>query len=220
MLLVVVLATIVAPTWQCEALVMGFSAIITISWGRWRYALLMTTAYGLVIAGMLALASTTANALTTMVMAFFMLVRKVFPCALLAGGVVSTTRTGEFMAALTKLRVPRTLSIPLAVMMRYLPMVREDWHFISDAMRMRGLSPTPLGLLRTPARTVECVYVPMLMSASTTADELSMASIARGIENPARHTSLVPLRFTGVDALTLALGACLLAVMIVTGAAR
>lgn len=32
--------------------------------------------------------------------------------------------------------------------------------------------------------TIECIYVPLMMAASKAADELSIASITRGIENP------------------------------------
>ena len=64
------------------------------------------------------------------------------------------------------------------------PPIQEDWRFIKDAMRMRDVSPSPKGLLTHPAMTVECIYVPLMMAASKAADELSIASITRGIENP------------------------------------
>ena len=66
--------------------------------------------------------------------------------------------------------------------MRYAPAVSEDWSFIRDAMRMRGISPSPMSLLKAPARTVDCVYAPLLMSASRVCDDLSMAAIVRGDE--------------------------------------
>jgi len=219
LLVVFAVATFLAPGWRHEALVMVAAAVLASAWGRWFYAAVMAVIYAAVVAGMMVASGLPANSLTAMVLAFFMLLRKVFPCALLAGAVVSTTRMGEFMTALGRMRVPRSIVVPLAVMLRYVPVVREDWRFISDAMRMRGISPTPLGLLRAPMRTVECVYVPMLMGASNAADELAMASIARGIENPARHTCLVPIRFTVWDVVALALGGLLLVCMAVPGVA-
>lgn len=68
-------------------------------------------------------------------------------------------------------------------------------------MRLRDISPTFLGLLTHPVRTVECVYVPMMMAASKAADELSIASVTRGIENPGPRTCLVQIRFTIADVL-------------------
>ena len=73
--------------------------------------------------------------------------------------------------------------IPLAVMLRYVPTIQEDWRFIKDAMRM-GCVAVSQGTLTHPAMTVECIYVPLMMAASKAADELFIASITRGIENP------------------------------------
>jgi len=46
------------------------------------------------------------------------------------------------MAALQRIRMPNQIVIPFAVMLRYLPVVREDWHYIKDAMRMRDIAPS------------------------------------------------------------------------------
>ena len=49
--------------------------------------------------------------------------------------------------------------------------------------------------------TVECIYVPLMMAASKAADELSVASITRGIENPKPRTCLVQIRMGLADVL-------------------
>lgn len=132
--------------------------------------------------------------LRTMFVAFLGLVHKVYACGFLAGLVISTTKVGEFLSAMAYLRVPKRLAIPLAVMLRYLPAIGEDWHFIKDAMRLRDVSPTLWGFLKSPAMTVNCIYVPLLTAASKAADELSIASVTRGIENPKPRTCLVKIR--------------------------
>lgn len=48
--------------------------------------------------------------------------------------------------------------------------------------------------------TIECIYVPLMMSASKTADELTVASVTRGIENPSPRTSIVQIGFGVWDA--------------------
>lgn len=113
---------------------------------------------------------------------------------MLAGLVISTTKVGEFLSAMARLRISKKLTIPIAVMLRYLPTIREDWHFIKDAMRLRDVSPTLRGFLKAPAMTVNCVYVPLLTAASKAADELSIASVTRGIENPKPRTCLVEIQ--------------------------
>ncbi len=104
------------------------------------------------------------------------------------------------MAAMNRIRMPKSVVIPLTVMLRYFPMVGEDWRHIKDAMRMRDVSPSLGGLLTHPGRTVECIYVPLMMSASQIADELSAAAVTRGIENPGPRTCLQRIRFGFADA--------------------
>lgn len=89
---------------------------------------------------------------------------------------------------------PEKFVITFAVMLRYIPTVQEDWHFIKDAMRMRDVSPSLGGFLSHPGMTVECIYVPLMMMASKAADELSIASVTRGIENPNPRTCLVQIK--------------------------
>ena len=127
-----------------------------------------------------------------------------FACGLIAYATVRTTPVNEFMGALVKARAPRSLVVPLAVALRYLPVVREDWRAITTAMRMRGVSPSPAGFLRAPMRTIDCVYAPLLLGAGRVADELAVASIARGIENPVRRTCYLPIAMGGADYAVLA----------------
>jgi energy-coupling factor transport system permease protein len=141
----------------------------------------------------------------TALLAFLGLVHKVFPCAFIGSLIISTTKTSEFLTAVSKLHIPKSFSIPLAIMLRYLPTVLEDFRYIKEAMTLRDVSPTICGFLTRPATTLECIYVPLLMAASKAADELTMASITRGIENPKVRTCFRPLGFKTIDLLVLIL---------------
>jgi energy-coupling factor transport system permease protein len=46
---------------------------------------------------------------------------------------------------------------------------------------------------------IDALYVPMLMASSKAADELSVAAITRGIENPRQRTSRISLKIGAVD---------------------
>ena len=61
----------------------------------------------------------------------------VFPC--IAGGayIIATTSVSQFMAALERLGAPRSFSITLAVTLRFLPALRQDFRHIRDAMALR-----------------------------------------------------------------------------------
>ena len=139
----------------------------------------------------------------TTLLAFFGLLHKIFPCSILSGVIVPTTKVSEFLSSMNRIHAPKKLVIPLAVMIRYVPTIQEDWRFIKDAMNMRDVSPSFKGFLTKPVMTTECVYVPLMMAASKAADELSIASITRGIENPKPRTCLVQIRFGILDYLVL-----------------
>lgn len=119
---------------------------------------------------------------------------KVYACGTLAGIVLTTTKVNEFLSAMNRVHAPKKLVIPMAVMLRYIPTIQEDWRYIKDAMRMRDVSPSLAGFLAHPGMTVECIYVPLLMAASKAADDLSVASVTRGIENPNPRTCLVQIK--------------------------
>lgn len=218
LLLLWALAVFFSPGLWFEALMMLLVVAFGVAAGRARLALGMLALYAVAMACMLAVSQLDAGVLKTMLSSFFLLLRKVFPCGLLAAVVVSTTHVNEFMSALSRMRVPRQVTIPLAVMLRYVPAIREDWRFIKDAMRMRGVSPSLAGFLRRPGMTVECLYVPLMMGASNVADELSMASVARGIENPAPRTCFTHIEFRVADGVLVASGALVLAAAIACGA--
>lgn len=143
--------------------------------------------------------------LALMIVTFSQFIKMILPCALLASIMISTTKVSEFMGALNKMRVSKKVIIPLTVMIRYFPVIFEDWKNIKDSMRMRDVSPTFLGFLKNPSDTIECIYVPMLMSASKVSDELSAAAITRGIENPSPRTCMIKMKMKFCDYLSISL---------------
>ncbi len=145
-----------------------------------------------------------AGSFYTMFTAWLSLVYQLYPCCMLSGIIISTTRISEFMSALQRMHVPRSFIITFSVFLRYLPVIREDWSFIKDSMRMRDVSLSLKGIVTHPKRTITCLYVPLLIAASKAADELSMACVTRGIENPARRTSCVDIQIELVDYIVMA----------------
>ena len=52
---------------------------------------------------------------------------------------MTTTKVSEFIAAMERMRMPVQITIPLAVMFRFIPTIGEESRAINDAMRMRGI---------------------------------------------------------------------------------
>ncbi|AOA00225.1 energy-coupling factor transporter transmembrane protein EcfT [Carnobacterium divergens] len=117
----------------------------------------------------------------------------------MAGMVLSQTPPGELIAALQKCKVPRVVVIPLAVGLRFIPTIRQEFLMIMDVMRLRGIAPTVWNLWRHPILTFEYLLVPLVIRSLTIADDISMAAVTRGIENPGLRTSLREIKFKKAD---------------------
>lgn len=213
-LLCVLCATLAPSLWFQLALVL-LIGLFSAFCGKGRYALRGIFAYALICAFTAWCMGALTGVWRTMFVAFLGLLHKVYACGMLAGAVIRTTRVGEFLSAMERLHCPKKLTIPMAVMLRYLPTIREDWHFITDAMRLRDVSPTLTGFLKAPGMTINCIYVPLLTAASKAADELSIAAVTRGIENPKKRTYLVQLRMGAADWAAMLVFAAFLAVELV-----
>ena len=211
LILLCVLSAMFAPNLYFQFGLTALIGLLAALCGKWKYALRGILAYALICAFTVWCMGVLGGTWRTMFVAFLGLVHKVYACGMLAGLVISTTRVGEFLSAMARLHVPKRLTIPIAVMLRYLPAIREDWRFIKDAMRLRDVSPTLWGFLKAPAMTVNCIYVPLLTAASNAADELSIASVTRGIENPKERTCLVKIQMRAADFMAMVLFAAFLA---------
>ena len=205
LILLCVLSAMFAPNLYFQFALVTLIALLAAFSGKWQYALRGIIAYALICVFTVWCMGVLTDTWRTMFVAFLGLVHKVYACGMLAGLVISTTKVGEFLSAMARLHVPKKLTIPIAVMLRYLPTIREDWHYIKDAMRLRDVSPTFWGFLKAPTMTVNCIYVPLLTAASKAADELSIASVTRGIENPKPRTCLVEIQMRAADFLAMAL---------------
>ena len=215
LILLCVLSAAFAPNLYFQFALVTLIGLLAAFSGKWQYALRGMIAYALICVFTVWCMGMLVGTWQTMLIAFLGLVHKVYACGMLAGLVISTTKVGEFLSAMARLHIPKKLTIPIAVMLRYLPTIREDWYYIKDAMRLRDVSPTLAGFLKAPAMTINCIYVPLLTAASKAADELSIASVTRGIENPKPRTCLVKIQMRSADFLAIVLFTAFLAAEIV-----
>ena len=118
---------------------------------------------------------------------------------------IRTTTAGEFVAAMEKMHIPNGFTISVAVIFRFFPTLLEEWHAISDAMKMRGV-----GLLGKKAgKYLEYKLVPMLMCSISIGDELSAAALTRGLDSECARTSIHKVQLFWQDC-------CLLVVCLIT----
>ncbi len=113
------------------------------------------------------------------------------PCIMMGYFVISTITVSEFVAALERSHIPQTITIPLSVMFRFFPTVMEEFNAINDAMRMRGIR---FGGGHV-GRIVEYRLIPLLICSVKIGEELSAASLTRGLGTPVKRTNICEIGF-------------------------
>ena len=114
--------------------------------------------------------------------------------------VILSTNISSVMASLEKLKIPKTIIIPLIVMFRYMPALNDEYSNIKNAMKIRGIE---IGLksLKTPQLTLEYLLVPLLFSTSNIGEELSQAAFSKGISLDGKKERYFTTQLTKSDVL-------------------
>lgn len=144
----------------------------------------------------------------TMFTISFTFSRKIFLCLMAGSLLAGECSVHRLTAALMRMHVPQTVLIPLTVTLRYFPTLADEASHIRDAMRLRDIP---------ASQRLECFVVPVIVSATSTADELSRAATCRGIENPALSTDTERLCMRTVDWVVLVLAAVAVAAVALWG---
>ncbi|MFT4296164.1 MAG: energy-coupling factor transporter transmembrane component T [Micropruina sp.] len=113
---------------------------------------------------------------------------------------IATTSPTQLAAALRAWRLPRPISVTLAVMLRFFPVVSAESAAVLDALRLRGLAGAA-GVLRHPVLTLERFTVPMIAASLRASEDLSASAILRGLGSHRKPTTIRPPRFGPADGL-------------------
>lgn len=104
------------------------------------------------------------------------------------------TQPGELRAIFKKLNVHRNFHLPFIFMLRFFPTVKYEFREIIESLRLRGICSW-----KKPLTAVEYLFVPMIFSASKTAEELAAAAEVRGISAEGDHSSRRLIQFKKSD---------------------
>lgn len=111
---------------------------------------------------------------------------------------LATTSPTQLTAALRAWRIPRPISVTLAVMLRFFPVVSAEVVAVTDAMRLRGLAGST-ATLRHPVLTLERFTVPMIAASLRATEDLAATAILRGLGSHRTPTAMHPPRFGSRD---------------------
>lgn len=137
--------------------------------------------------------------LSNMMLMIVLCMRMCMPILLYGQTFLRTTPVSEMVTGLYAIRIPRSFIITFAVAMRFFPTAKEEISHVRDAMSLRGIGFSWRNLRRRPVLVFEGFITPLLVRASTIAEELSAASITRGLDNPAPRTAFIKLNITVKD---------------------
>ena len=141
---------------------------------------------------------TATGVMAIILITFSYTVSRMLPIFMMGYYTITTTKVSEFIASMEKSGVPRNIIIPVSVVFRYIPSVYEEIRSITDAMKMRGFGLT-VKSFKSPLKMIEFYMIPILISAIKTADELSAASLTRGLSNPEPRTHLLEVGLNRLD---------------------
>lgn len=133
------------------------------------------------------------------------LMTQILPGMMMAYFLIVSTSVSEFVTAMDRMHVPKSINVPMSVLFRFFPTIVEEYGHVRDAMRMREV-----GNLRQPMAMLEYRMVPFMTSIVSIGNDLAASALTRGLSAPVRRTNVCPIGFTWRDGLALVLtGGCI-----------
>lgn len=165
--------------------------------GKWKSSLKFAALYAAAYLAEALILPHTEGLIGFITVAVIGIFTRFLPCLAIGSYLVSTTTVSEFIASMERMHVPRSIVIPFSVMFRFFPTIGEESSSINDAMRMRGIGFA--GTVKNPAAVLEYRLVPLMMSIVKIGEELSAASLTRGLGGPVKRTNICEIGFGVFD---------------------
>lgn len=120
--------------------------------------------------------------------------------------IVKTTGISEMVEGFNKMRIPRSISIPFSVLLRFSPTMKYEIRALKENMKVRAVINSRFFLFLHPVKYLEYAFVPLLMRAIKVSDELSASALIRGLDSTEKRVTLTTLRIGKMDWLVMILG--------------
>ncbi len=111
---------------------------------------------------------------------------------------IATTDPSLFAAALTRLRIPYRYSFLLVLTLRLVPLFDQESAIVQNAQRTRGI-PVDRGVIRGFLTRIRYTFFPLIFSALSRVDNLTLAMDGRGFGYAKTRTYHRAPRFTPGD---------------------
>ncbi len=179
--------------------------LLLLSIGKWKQSICFTTLFIILFFCEFWILPTMGKS-GFLLLFFCGLFGRLLPGVVMGYYTVRTTTVSEFIASMERMHLTPKLIIPLAVLFRFFPTVMEEYHHIGDAMKMRGIR---IGGRRT-SKMLEYRFIPMMICSVKIGEELSAASLTRGLGAPIKRTNICQIGFHKLDVFILLYGSLML----------
>lgn len=116
------------------------------------------------------------------------------------GCALFTLSPSTIMCALDRWRVPQGVLVGVCMVFRFASILSFEVRSIVRGIRMRGIFPRALDVVRHPALAYECIYTPLVMRSLRLSSELAASAELRGIEIGEGRTSVYHVGLSARDA--------------------
>ena len=110
-----------------------------------------------------------------------------------------SSKIQDILTSLRSLHLPLFIYLPAAVMIRFIPSFIDDIRLISQSLKIRGYSINPLTLTFHPFLTTRLLFVPTVVRALRSSDELAVAAELKGVGYSEKVSYYRTNRFSGTD---------------------
>ena len=127
---------------------------------------------------------------------------------------VCTTQPSEFAASLNRIGVKYTVAYSVALALRYIPDIQQEYHEISQAQQARGIEMSKKESLLRRLKAASAILIPLILSSMDRIEVISNAMELRGFGKNKRRSWYMARPFRPADFVAMGLCALLLAAAI------
>lgn len=127
---------------------------------------------------------------------------------------VCTTQPSEFAASLNRIGVKYTVAYSVALALRYIPDIQQEYHEISQAQQARGIEMSKKESLFRRLKAASAILIPLILSSVDRIETISNAMELRGFGKHKRRSWYMARPFRPADFVAMGLCALLLAAAI------
>ncbi len=144
------------------------------------------------------------------------MIAKMFPMIMIASALMHSSPSG-ILCAFERIHVPKSTLVMICVLIRFFPVLALEMKAIHDGIRARRIFPHWYTILRHPAMSYECYFMPLIVRCLKLSSELSASAELRGIECDCRRTSTHHVGLRAIDGFAVGAYVLLCAAIYATG---